>query len=211
MITAKLLREWGACWSDEQIAALGVTEMSPRQLATDERIPLGDRLWVLCRSIWYLDESAARLFAIESAAGAVHLAGDEDDQAQYLGLLNWLCEIEDLPAGQRADAWADAWAAAWDAARTAAWADAWAAAWAAARTAAWAAAWDAAWAAARADAWDAAWNAAWADARADAWDAAWNAAWADALSFSLDRALDWLGDYADGWEEDDIVEIQEAT
>jgi hypothetical protein len=118
VITAKLLREWSACWSDERIAAqlAGRAEVSPREVAADKSISLDDRMWVLCKALWYLDGSAARGFAIESAALVTHLAGDEDDQAQHAALLNRLLEIEDLPADQRDAARAAAWAAARDAA-----------------------------------------------------------------------------------------------
>lgn len=144
MITAELLRDWGACWPDSQIRErMGTREsVTPRDVAADESISLDDRLWVLCRSIWYLDEHAARMFAVESASLVVHLAGDEDDQAQYRGILNWLCEIEDLPEDKRDVARVATWVAAWDAARDAAWAAARAAAWTAARAAAWTAARD---------------------------------------------------------------------
>lgn len=134
MITAKLLREWGACWDDQRIAApLGDRkEVTPRDIADDNSISLDERLWVLGRTLWYLDENAARGFAIESASLVAHLAGDEDDQALYLGLLNEMLQIEDLPEGQRA--------AAWYAARDA------------------------------------------------------------ELQKAIERAIEWLGDYADGWE-----------
>jgi hypothetical protein len=223
MITASLLRSWSACWSDEQIRTrLGTrTAVTPREVATDTSISVGDRLWVVCKALWYLDEDAARYFAIETALSVAHLAGDEDDQAQFLGLMNDLMCAQDLPEDRRAAARDAAWAAARDAAWAAARDAAWDAAWAAARDAAWAAARDAAWAAARDAAWDAAWAAAWAAARDAAWaaaraaarDAAWaaarDAAWAAArdaawdadIEKSIARALSWLGDYANGWEE----------
>ena len=181
MITAKLLREWNACWSDERIAAFGKSEMSPREVAACESISLDDRLWVLCRSLWHLDESAARGFAIESASLVTHLAGNEDDQSQHAALLNRLLEIEDLPADQRGAAREAAWGAAREAARGAA------------REAAREAAWEAAWEAAR--------EAAWGAAREAAWGAARDAARAAELRKAIARALEWLGDYTDGWEE----------
>jgi hypothetical protein len=209
VITPKLLRDWNACWTDEKILEkLGKRkDVAPRELATDTTISLDDRLWVLCRAIWYLDEHAARLFAIESALTVAHLAGDEDDQAQFCGLMNELILIEDLPLEQQGAAWdaargaarGAAWGAAWGAARDAAWG----AARDAARDAAWGTPRDAAWGAAR-DAADAAWGAAWdaardaADAARDAADAAWDAS----LEAAIGRALEWLGDYADGWEEE---------
>ena len=104
MITAKLLREWGACWSDRRIAdAFGSrTEVSPRTIAGTTAVSCDDRMWVMTRCLWYLDERAARLFAIETALTVAHLAGDDDDQARFLGLMNDSILIEDLPAAARA-------------------------------------------------------------------------------------------------------------
>src|SRR5688572_19667708 len=123
MITAQLLRSWGACWSDEQLALKfgSRTTVTPREVAADKTISLDDRLWVICKTLWYLDERSARYFAIETALTVAHLAGDEDDQAQFLGLMNELMCIEDLPVEQRDAAWDAAWDAARDAARAAAW------------------------------------------------------------------------------------------
>ena len=134
IVTAKLLRSWDACWDDAHIAAHRLSSgATPRQIAADESISLDDRLWVVTRCLWHLDESAARYYAIERARTVTHLAGDEDDQAQHAAILDELARIEsEVPADQRA--------AAWDAARAAARA----ATWAAARDAAWAAARDAA-------------------------------------------------------------------
>jgi hypothetical protein len=170
-ITRKLLRDWNACWADEQIVEkLGKRKsVSPRAVANDESISLDDRLWVLCRALAHLDEHAARGFAIECALTVAHLTGDEADQAQCLGLLNDLLQIEDLPP------------AAWDAA------------WGAARNAAWGVAWGAARDAARDAAGDAARNAAGDAAR----NAARNAARDAALKEVIARALEWLGDEAE--------------
>lgn len=177
MITPKLLREWDACWNDDRIATYfaGRDALTPRAIANDDSISLDDRLWVLCRTMWYLDESAERMFAIESASLVAHLAGDEDDQAIYAGLLNDLIQIEEEITDP------GAWAAAWYAAGSAAW------------SAAWYAAWYAAWSAAGSAAWAAAWYAAWYTARAAAQDAE--------LRKAIARAIEWLGDFADGWEE----------
>jgi hypothetical protein len=137
-VTAKLLRSWGACWDDRRIAEHALAAgASPRQIAADESISLDDRLWVLTRCIWHLDESEARYYAIDRARSITHLAGDEDDQAQYEAILSELCRIEhDVPIDQRAAARDADRDAARDAARAAARAAAWAAAWAAARDAA---------------------------------------------------------------------------
>ena len=146
IVTANLLRSWDACWSDERIAAHRLASgATPRQIAADESISIDDRLWVVTRCLWHLDESAARYYAIERARTVTHLAGDEDDQAQYAALLDELARIEsDVPADQRAAARA----AARDAARDAAWYAARPAARDAARAAAWGPAWGAAWGAA---------------------------------------------------------------
>jgi hypothetical protein len=169
-ITAKLLRSWEACWSDEQIKTklAGRKSVTAREIAADESVSLDDRLWVLCQLLAHLDESAAHLYAIESASLVAHLAGDEDDQAQYLSLLNSLHEIEDLPVEQRGAARDAARGAAWDAARDAA----------------------------RDAAGDAAWGAAWDAARGAAWDAALGAARGAALREAIARALEWLGGFA---------------
>lgn len=114
MITKKLLKSWNACWSDDQISAkLGKRHgMTPREIAADKTISLNDRLWVLCKTFAHLDESSARYFAIETAQTVAHLSGDENDQAQFAGFLNALCEIEDLPIGDRDAARDAAWGAA---------------------------------------------------------------------------------------------------
>ena len=138
IVTAKLLRSWDACWDDAHIAAHRLSSgATPRQIAADESISLDDRLWVVTRCLWHLDESAARYYAIERARTVTHLAGDEDDQAQHAAILDELARIEsEVPADQRAAAWDAARAAARAATWDAAWDAAWAAAWAAARDAA---------------------------------------------------------------------------
>lgn len=202
MITKKLLSDWRACWDDASIAGklAGRESVTPREVAQDTSISADDRLWVLCRTLWYLDESAARGFAIDTALTVAHLAGDEDDQAQFHGLMNELLVIEDMPIEQRdaaRDATRDAAAAAAAAARDAAAAAAWYAAWDSARDSAR----DSAWYAARDATSDAAWGAAWYAVRYAASDAAWDAARDSAIEASIARAIEWLGDYADGWEE----------
>ncbi len=126
IVTAKLLRSWDACWDDAHIAAHRLASgATPRQIAADESISLDDRLWVVTRCLWHLDESAARYYAIERARTVTHFAGDEDDQAQHAAILDELARIEsEVSADQRdtaRDAARDAaWDAAWDAARAAA-------------------------------------------------------------------------------------------
>ena len=117
IVTAKLLRSWDACWDDAHIAAHRLASgATPRQIAADESISLDDRLWVVTRCLWHLDESAARYYAIERARTVTHLAGDEEDQAQHAAILDELARIEsEVPADQRAAARA----AARDAARAA--------------------------------------------------------------------------------------------
>ena len=138
IVTAKLLRSWDACWDDAHIAAHRLASgATPRQIAADESISLDDRLWVVTRCLWHLDESAARYYAIERARTVTHLAGDEDNQAQHAAILDELARIEsEVPADQRAAARAAAWDAAWDVAWDAAWTAARAADWDAARAAA---------------------------------------------------------------------------
>ena len=122
MITTKLLREWGACWPDDKInECMPKDGVAPRALAADTAISLDDRLWVITKCVWYLDESAARCFAIECALSVAHLAGNEDDQAQFRGLMNDLLAIEDLHESERGAARDAAWDAARGAARGAAW------------------------------------------------------------------------------------------
>ena len=214
IVTPALLREWGACWTDTAIAvhplAKGATLAT---IAADESISLDDRMWVLATAIWWIDErtdrdGAAHLFAVDCAESVAHLAGDEDDQAAYLGICNDLRQIVDLPESERGAAWSAAWLAAWvaarDAARDAAWvaardaarAPAWVAARDAARAAARAPAWVAARDAARAAAWAPAWVAARAAARAPAWGAAMDAARAAHLRKLIAIAMAWLGEWA---------------
>ena len=174
IVDANLLRSWDACWNDARIAAHRLASgATPRQIAADESISLDDRLWVVTRCLWHLDESAARYYAIERARTVTHLAGDEDDQAQHAAILDELARIEsEVSADQRY--------AARDTARDAA------------RDAAWDAARDTARDTARDAARDAVRDAAWAAAR----DAAWAAAWDAAIRESIAAALEWLGDEA---------------
>jgi hypothetical protein len=214
VITEQLLREWNACYSDEKlkVAFDKRAEITPREVATDKTITADDRMWVLAKCLCYLDERAARLFAIETAMSVCHLAGDDDDQAVFAGLLNELIIIEELPDASWDVAWYATRAATRDAARDAAWAAAWSAtrdatrdatydaAWSATRDAAWAVACGAARVVTRVVAWDAAWDAAWAATYDAAQDATRRVARDAALEKTIDRAIEWLGDYADGWE-----------
>jgi hypothetical protein len=185
-ITPKLLRQWDACWHDDEIAEhfAGRRYVTPREVAEDESLSQADRLWVVTHALAHLDARAARLYAIECAASVTHLAGDEDDQAAHAGLLHDLIQIEmEVPWGASAAATRHA---IWNAARDAIWNAAWDAVWSAAWDAAWNAAWDAVWSAA----WDAAWNAARSAAR--------DAATQTGLDDAIRRALEWLGEEADG-------------
>jgi hypothetical protein len=188
-ITPKLLRQWGACWSDARIADyFGRFDfLTPREASQDTAVDIRDRLWVLCQCISYLDAEAGRLFAVDSALLAVNrLDDDTDHKATLLGLLNQLCEIEDLPEGERDASRASAASASRAAAASALFASD--------------AASDAAYYAVRAV--RAAAYASYASYAPDASAAAFSAYYAAAdagLSKALDRALEWLGDYADGW------------
>ena len=190
MITPQLLREWNACWDDRHITShfAGRTGLTPREVAEDESVSLDDRMWVLCRALWYRSESADRTFAIDSAELVSYLAGRPEDCAEHARLVEDLRRIYALPAEERSVELA-IWSAAWDAARAAAWN----AAWAAARDAAW----DAAWAAA----WDVAGAAAGAVARAVARAVAMDAAMDAALHKAIYRAIVALGPDAEGWED----------
>ena len=127
MITKQLLRDWDACHQDAELTAMarGRTSASPREIASDEAITLDDRLWVVCRSLWYRDEAAAREFAIDSAALVSRLAGRPEDCAEHARLVEDLRRIFAIPRGDRRSEelqrWEAAWAAARDAARAAAW------------------------------------------------------------------------------------------
>jgi len=222
VITPQLLREWNACWDDRHITShfAGRTGLTPREVAEDESVSLDDRMWVLCRALWYRSESADRTFAIDSAELVSYLAGRPEDCAEHARLVEDLRRIYALPAEERSVELA-IWSAAWDAARAAAWNAAWAAARDAAWDAAWAAAWDVAGAAAgavaravaRAVAMDAAMDAARDAAKNAAMDAARAAAWAVAMAVAMDAAMDAalhkaiyraivaLGPDAEGWED----------
>jgi hypothetical protein len=173
VITPALLRAWGACWTDRRIAtAFGRRSgVSPRDVAAAADVSLEHRLWVLCYAIAHLDEHAACMFAIESASLVTHLVSDADDQAIRAGLLNDLMMAENLPKVDRAEV-------------------------------------------RRKIAWEVhcgvLQDAASGYGREAAYEAAREAAicvvteevtWSAALQAALERALHWLGDYADGWEE----------
>ena len=137
LITANLLAEWGACWSEDDIAEAAERFVgdgaSPAEVAADENISLDDRLWAVSKALWHTNASKARLCAIESAELVEHLAGNDSDRATYRALMVELRRIEaEVPEADRAAARDAARAAARDAARDAAWAAAWDAAWAAA-------------------------------------------------------------------------------
>jgi hypothetical protein len=49
-ITAKQIRNWGSCYSDERLAAIfGAAGLTPREIASLERVPLCDRRHALIR------------------------------------------------------------------------------------------------------------------------------------------------------------------
>jgi hypothetical protein len=207
MITPKLLRSWNA--DARLVQALGAEELSPRELVTREDISINDRLWVIGRTLVHLDERAAGSFAVETALTVARLACDVEDEALFRGLMNDLLATEE-PVDARNVAWADvAWDVALDVSRSTAALAAWAAACSAAQAVAWAtrrdfarnvvarhvvtnAVCDVVWDAARAVAWAA------SDGTV-AWNVPWNSAWLAEVRLSLSRALEWLGDWADGW------------
>jgi hypothetical protein len=162
-ITRELLHEWGACYTDERIAALVPPEgVTPLEVCDAIGVPAVDRLWVLTRPKVLTPREAAA-FARECAAWAV-LARDRAawaaNAADAAGAAARVARVA------RAAADTAAWAAA-DTADAAAWAAAAAAAAGAAEAAG--AAGAAAWAAgAAAGAAAAAWS---ARAAAAAWSA----------------------------------------
>lgn len=171
-ITPELLHSWG-------IAAHPLGEgATPAQVAADESISLDDRLWVMANCLWHLDPTAARLFALECAESVAHLAGDEDDQAQFLGLCAEMREMAIAGVPDNDPRWAATRYATryatWDATRYATW--------------------DAARSAARYDARDAARASALALASTSAstWDDTWDAD----LRKKIAAILEWLGDEA---------------
>jgi hypothetical protein len=147
MITPDLLREWGACYSDERILEL----FDGRESATLldvllSDIPTKDRVWVASCA---LGERDARLFACWCAEQV--LPDDCDPRSRAaVDTARRFAYGKATREGLRA-AWVAAEAAAWEAAesaatlaaRNAAWNATWEAAYDAARKAAWAATWDA--------------------------------------------------------------------
>ena len=209
IVTPALLRTWNACWTDDEIEDRFTERSSVTvvEVVGDETISLADRLWVACSVLAHADESAARLFAIESAGLVAHLAGDDEDQARYLGIMNDLTqiELELLPDDRIAAVDAVVCAvgyAAMDAALTtekdaagyAARDSTWDAAEAAARAAAGDAVGDATWDAVR----DATWAAADAATSAAVRDAAWDTAWDAEIRKAIARALEWLSSSSGG-------------
>ena len=80
-ITRRMLREWGACWSDGKIAAVvppeGVTVWDALD-APESLLDVDDRVWVVVRA---LPEHDARLFGCRCAARALRTAGVTDIRA----------------------------------------------------------------------------------------------------------------------------------
>lgn len=69
-----------AAWSRERIAAIVGDGVTPMQIATDERITISDRRWVLTRLCATLPDGQQRLvlWAASCAQDVAHLAADED-------------------------------------------------------------------------------------------------------------------------------------
>lgn len=166
-ITREMLRDWGACYDDDHIAALVPPEgVTPIQVL-DADIPASDRLWVLLHEE-IIPAREIRLLAVRwarDALSAERSAGREPAPESWAA-----CDVAERHA--RGEATDEELAAA-EAAARAAWAAAWAAD-AAARSAAAATVQSVDLAAAGAAA------AAAEAAKAAAWSAAgWSAGWSD--------------------------------
>jgi hypothetical protein len=178
-ITRKLLREWNACYCDEEIKHyVPENGLTPTQIL-DLDIPVKDRLWVILREK-IIPARELRMLACKWAREALAFAGNPDPR--YVAAVDCSerfargeATTEDLAAAEAA-AWAATGAATEAAAEAAAWAATEAAAEAAAEAAVGAAVGDAAGAAAWAAAESAVGAAVGDVAEAAAWAAAWAAA-----------------------------------
>jgi len=143
IVTRQQLRDWDACYTDEQIAELVPSEgLTPLQVL-DADVPAQDRLWVVLRED-VIPARELRLLACKWAREALALAGNPDPRSVAA-----VDTAERFARGEATTAeLSAAWAAASDAARAAASDAASDAARAAARAAARDAARAAAWAAA---------------------------------------------------------------
>lgn len=145
-VTRSRLRAWGACWKDDEIAALlparGATLL---RVLTSERVPIPDRIWVACHA---LSAREARLFAVRCARRALSRLEKPDPRSVAA------CDVAERFAREQANATelgdaeraakavpvtAEAWTAVDAAAVAASWAAAVVAAWAASHAALWAA------------------------------------------------------------------------
>jgi len=79
-ITRRMLRRWGACYSDTKIAALVPDEgLTPTEIAA-LAIPASDRLWVLLREE-LVSHRDLRILACNWAEAACHAAGWADERS----------------------------------------------------------------------------------------------------------------------------------
>ena len=139
-VTPALLRSWGACYTDEQIAEVfaGRNRMSPRTVARLD-VPAEDRAWALIQWVHHIGgDRAARLLACDYAESVLPVY-----ESQHPGDARPRTAIAVARRFARGEATSDDLAAA----RDAAWAAAMAASCAASGCAALAAAWAASWAA----------------------------------------------------------------
>lgn len=85
-ITRKLLREWRACYSDEEIAALVPDSGMTILAAFDSAIPDSDRVWLACHILARHDRDAliglAKVWATDAARWASAAAAAAYDAAR---------------------------------------------------------------------------------------------------------------------------------
>jgi hypothetical protein len=84
MITCKWLRDNGACWSDQKIEAMGVTEMSAADLVSDTRVSWGDKQWVISRLLFEQSDKVMESYAKHCINSAEqHAMSDIGECTQY--------------------------------------------------------------------------------------------------------------------------------
>lgn len=156
---------------------------SPRELAADEHIPIDHRLWIICRALAHRNETNARIFAIHNASLVTPFAGRLEDQAEHAILVGDLRLIFSHTPQARANKLVS-WRQKFESVRGVAVGIA--------RTSHVETAWEAVRAGSREEAWDA--------ANATARYAAWIGDWGTGRVKALTRALEAMGEDANGWD-----------